>query len=283
MMKLEQAIERAIDRCNLIEGDCDIYRILYQYKAIRELPDEEIDEIYNTVARALEFTDNKEDKSMMTMKNTFTFDGRTYETNEKGNYFYVTDLAKNYVRKRISQSAYEQAFEQYVNTSAETADAEEWAEDAEAEIKARKDLQDKKDREAEEAFNKPTRKEVNEAVDKAIEKEMKKPRRSKDVAFEMDTLIGHVTLTIKQVDFIKHLPDTSFWEHGLDSTPWCDCLADEIGGQFTGKPMTVGAMISTLREKKLVEVVKDTSRQGNPKYMVLTEVGKVVANKLGLN
>lgn len=267
---------------------------------------------------------------MMTMKNNaFTFEGRTYETNEKGNYFYVTDLEKNYVRKRISQSAYEQAFEQYVNTSAETADAEEWAEDAEAEIKARKELQDKKDRETEDNFNKTKKVEpevtvegmwdgdcdiftvkVNgevvlrsynheEAMEEARKygwktpeeredekpktKKTSKPRRSKDVAFEMDTLIGHITLTIKQVDFIKHLPDTSFWEHGLDSTPWCDCLADEIGGQFTGKPMTVGAMISTLREKKLVEVVKDTSRQGNPKYMVLTEVGKVVAKKLGLN
>lgn len=54
-MKLEKAIERAFDRCNLIEGDIDIYKILYQYKAIRELPDEEIDKIYDEIAERLGF------------------------------------------------------------------------------------------------------------------------------------------------------------------------------------------------------------------------------------
>lgn len=54
--KLNAAIEKAIDRCNLIGSDVEIYRILYQYKAIRELPDEQIDEIYDRVARSLGFT-----------------------------------------------------------------------------------------------------------------------------------------------------------------------------------------------------------------------------------
>lgn len=56
-MKLEKAIERAFDRINL-EGDgADIYRVLYQYKAIRELPQEDIDKIYDTLAEQLGFTE----------------------------------------------------------------------------------------------------------------------------------------------------------------------------------------------------------------------------------
>ena len=54
-MKLEAAIERAFNRCNL-EGDgCDIYRVIYQYKAIRELESDEIDRIYDYIARKLGF------------------------------------------------------------------------------------------------------------------------------------------------------------------------------------------------------------------------------------
>jgi len=80
----------------------------------------------------------------------------------------------------------------------------------------------------------------------------KKSRKSKDIAYTYsengETV---VTLTAKQVDFVKHLPDTCFWENGLESCIWVDCLCDEISGQFAGKPMTVGAMISTLCEKGL--------------------------------
>ena len=55
MMKLEKAIQRAFDRCNLEGEDCDIYSILYQYKAIRELPDKEINKIYEDMAVNLGF------------------------------------------------------------------------------------------------------------------------------------------------------------------------------------------------------------------------------------
>jgi len=47
--------------------------------------------------------------------------------------------------------------------------------------------------------------------------------------------------------------------------------------------MTTGAMISTLREKGLVNVGRDDSRKGKPKFMALTDAGKAVAKKLGLN
>lgn len=54
-MKLEKAIERAFDRCNIIGEDCDVYSVLYSYKAIRELPESEIDNIYNNIAKGLGF------------------------------------------------------------------------------------------------------------------------------------------------------------------------------------------------------------------------------------
>lgn len=55
-MKLEKAIERAFNKCNLIGDDCDIYSVLYGYKAIRELPEAEIDSIYDYIVERLGFT-----------------------------------------------------------------------------------------------------------------------------------------------------------------------------------------------------------------------------------
>ena len=54
-MKKEQAIERAFNRCNLIGENVDILSILYKYKAIRDLPDDEIDQIYDDIADRLGF------------------------------------------------------------------------------------------------------------------------------------------------------------------------------------------------------------------------------------
>ena len=51
----EQAIERAFDRCNLIGENVDILHVMYQYKAIRELPEKEIDRIYDDIADRLGF------------------------------------------------------------------------------------------------------------------------------------------------------------------------------------------------------------------------------------
>ena len=133
---------------------------------------------------------------------------------------------------------------------------------------------------------------VTDPVDEEQEQEIEKAkpktkRKSKDVAFATIVMDGdeeiHITLTAKQVDFIRHLPDNSFWEMGIESSLWCDCIADDIGGQFFKKPMTVGAMISTLREKGLLSVWQDDSRQGKPKAMSFTEIGKkVVTEVLGL-
>ena len=118
-------------------------------------------------------------------------------------------------------------------------------------------------------------------------KKAKKTRKSKDIAYTYYADDAHTTalftLTAKQVDFIRHLPDTCFWEKGLDSTPWTDVLCDEIGGQFAGKPMTVGAMISTLCEKGIAYRAKDRINNRTCTYMGLTEIGQAVAIDLGLN
>lgn len=110
-------------------------------------------------------------------------------------------------------------------------------------------------------------------------KKERKPRKSKDIAHESNG----VALTAKQVDFIKHLPDTYFWEDGLDSTIWVDCLCDDIQGQFAGKPMTVGAMISTLCEKGLGQRAAERKNGRKCTSFALTELGKRVAAELGLS
>ncbi len=56
MYSLEVAKQRAFDRCNLEGDDCDIYRILYNYKSIARLSDKEVDEIYDEIADGLGFT-----------------------------------------------------------------------------------------------------------------------------------------------------------------------------------------------------------------------------------
>jgi hypothetical protein len=54
-MTKEQAIERAFDTCNLIGENVDILQVIYRYKALRELQDAEIDQIYDEIADRLGF------------------------------------------------------------------------------------------------------------------------------------------------------------------------------------------------------------------------------------
>lgn len=141
----------------------------------------------------------------------------------------------------------------------------------------------------------PEKPEKTQKADK-VQKDSKKSEGTKEVKekapkakkvpeggaqFEIDDL--KVILTAKQVDFIKHLPDTDFWENGIDSKIWVDCLCDDIKGQFEGKPMTVGAMISTLCEKGLGLRAKEKINNHKATSFCLTELGKQVAQKLGLN
>lgn len=127
--------------------------------------------------------------------------------------------------------------------------------------------------------------EETKKIAKELAPKAKKPRKSKDIAWAGDGINAPhtVTLTAKQVDFIKHLPDSNFWEHGLDSVLWVDVLCDEIGGEFAGKPMTVGAMISTLCEKGLGARATDRRDGRKCTSFALTELGKKVAAELGLH
>ena len=54
-MKKETAIQKAFDKANLIGEDVDLYKVIYSYKVLRELSDEEIDEIYEILATGLGF------------------------------------------------------------------------------------------------------------------------------------------------------------------------------------------------------------------------------------
>ena len=217
-----------------------------------------------------------------------TVDGIKYTQTRPGYYYKKTEDG----HKRIPKSEWEQAFDKYTEISKVD---EEW--DMGQEIEDRKAEQEKaqaeSDKMAEDAMNKcgdgtplnEVGKQIAaQAKKKAKKAPVKKARRSKDVAFELkengETVL---TLTAKQVDFIKHIPDTCFYENGLESTPWCDVLADEIGGQFAGKPMTVGAMISTLREKNLIYVGMDHINGKKAKYFGFTDLGKQVATGMGLN
>lgn len=54
-MTLEKAIQRCIDRCNLEGEDVDIYKFMYQYKAIRNLPKNEFEAVYDRISETLGF------------------------------------------------------------------------------------------------------------------------------------------------------------------------------------------------------------------------------------
>lgn len=120
--------------------------------------------------------------------------------------------------------------------------------------------------------------------EKKVRKERKAKAAKKNAAFSYcPNGTDIITLTEKQVDFILHLSDSNFWENGLDSILWVDVLCDEIRGQFEGKPMTVGAMISTLCEKGLGSRAKDRVNGRKCTSFALTAMGKQVAAELGLN
>ena len=54
-MKKGEAIERAFRKANLIGEGADLWAIIYSYKALRDLPDSELDEIYEELAARLGF------------------------------------------------------------------------------------------------------------------------------------------------------------------------------------------------------------------------------------
>ena len=219
-------------------------------------------------------------KKLDNAQSTFTLNGVTYTMTKTG-YCYKTtgtfDKKGQEMTMRIGKHVFEQAFDEFIKNGDDQGSAFE--KEADDEYKTRKEEQERKQEESD--------KEAEDAVNGRQEepKAKKRTRKSKDIAWAGDGINAPhtMTLTAKQVDFIKHIPDTNFYEHGLDSEVWCDILADEIGGQFAGKPMTVGAMISTLREKDIVYITQSRVNGHKCKSMGFTELGKRVAKELGLN
>lgn len=217
---------------------------------------------------------------------TFEINGATY-TRKANGYCYVSyEYSESGKIHRIGKTEFEAKYAQFQTEK----DMEEAVEVEITELEPREGEKVYHDEPIEytdiEAAVEATEESVTTEEIKEIAKELapkkKRTRKSKDVAFAVTVDGVEITLTAKQVDFIRHLPDTCFWEHGLDSAAWTDVLADEIGGQFAGKPMTTGAMISTLCEKGLA--VRGTDRVNGRKatFMELTGLGKVIAAELGL-
>lgn len=123
---------------------------------------------------------------------------------------------------------------------------------------------------------------------KAAKPKAKRQRRPKDVAGTYETAEGTVTLTAKQADFLREVGKLSEDEllGNVHGGVWCDILCDQIGGQFAGKPMSVGAMLSTICEKGLGERSKERREDGSRGKMVtvfrLTEKGETVWEAMGL-
>lgn len=57
-MTVATAIEKAFHKANLIGEDVDLWGVIYSYKVLRELPENEIESIYDELACRLGFYDN---------------------------------------------------------------------------------------------------------------------------------------------------------------------------------------------------------------------------------
>ena len=218
------------------------------------------------------------------MKTTFTTNDNTvYEANETMSYCWKFTKGLKGGRVRISKTEFLAAKEAHDKEMATaTLTFKEAVEKTISDMDEMQGLEDELLKAAED----PTVS-VEEFVDMITTPKAKKTRKSKDVAFKTiitlaDDKIADVTLTAKQTDFLRKLAETESWE-GVDFPVWTDILCDEIGGQFTGKPMTVGAMISTLCEKDLG--LRTTCRRESRKCVSfeLTDLGKAVAKELGLS
>lgn len=88
-------------------------------------------------------------------------------------------------------------------------------------------------------------------------------------------------LTALQADFLKALPGVSFWDNGADSGLWVDALCDDLADKGFGA-MTIGAMISTLREKHVLTVSEGRVNGHRVKSIGFTDLGKEVLRQLDI-
>ena len=209
----------------------------------------------------------------------FRIENAEYNSTESGR-FYRTENGK---KVRISKAEFDTAWNVYTCDKA----AEMTEEELLAKIEENKNAKKASEKPEKAHKDAKVQKDSKKAKDAKKTKE-KAPKTKKVPEGGAEFEVGQppysetVILTAKQIDFIRHLPDTCFWENGLESAIWVDCLCDEIKGQFEGKPMTVGAMISTLCEKGLGTRAKQKVNNRKATAFQLTEKGKLVAQSLGL-
>lgn len=89
-------------------------------------------------------------------------------------------------------------------------------------------------------------------------------------------------LTEKQIFFLDNMRKDEFYECGLDSALWIDVLTDTLS-RLGMNPMTTGAMVSTLREKGIINVGETQREKKHIKFFKLTELGKEAMVKYGLD
>lgn len=213
------------------------------------------------------------------MTTMFNYNKCNYAQNEKGNCFFMQGDDGRYVR--ISQRVYEEIFAKFLEETTEKIELEDDT-DAIAEYGAEMAQEEAKE-DTEDTQNTEAPAPASDA--KKTPKKAKKNTRKKKVqvgGFEFQEGEIHLILTPKQVDFLKHLSDSPFWQNGVQSTLWIDDLCDEITGQFEGKPMTVGAMVSTLREKGILAVALGRLENKKAKYVELTDFGQRIATRIGI-
>lgn len=106
-----------------------------------------------------------------------------------------------------------------------------------------------------------------------------KKSRSRDHAFMTEVDGQKINLTTKQVEFLERLSENPTWKiFGVKGIYHSDSYADELSDTMT--PMAVGAMITTLREKGLLETNMVRSDGKKVCAFKLTVAGAQVYNDL---
>lgn len=114
------------------------------------------------------------------------------------------------------------------------------------------------------------------------EKTKARKRRPRDVAFECEVGGERVTLTSRQCEFLQRAAQCPCWVE-CGTGIWTDVLLDEMG--VNG--MSFGAMVSTLREKRLLGVERESREDGatgrgrKVKVIRLTRLGEAVLRRAG--
>lgn len=86
------------------------------------------------------------------------------------------------------------------------------------------------------------------------------------------------TLTEMQVNFIRQLFQIDAYDPEA-YTP-IEHIVDNIEGQFTDRPTTIGAAISTLREKGVIQIALKRVDKRNMKSIAFTDKGKQILSEV---